>query len=94
MKSAEYFDKVRHLEWLEAILRDYNENIDLIHREQDNFVVQGIRFTARGNGEVMNISSHYSIPYGYILNGLNASKADSVLLATNNNHECLNNCKC
>ena len=70
MKSEEYFNKVKHLDWLEAILRDYNENIDLIHREQDNFVVQRIRFTARGNGMGMNINSHYSIPYGYILNGL------------------------
>ena len=69
MKAEEYIDSYRKLSWLQGIIRDYREHIALIERHGDNFVVQGIGYSARGDG-VMYLNSHRSIQPGFILDAL------------------------
>lgn len=70
MKQEEYFDKVRHLNWLEGLVCEYTMHLDLIQREQENFVVTGIGFRARGDERVLHLNSHMTIPFNYVLDGL------------------------
>ena len=69
MKAEEYIDAYRKLSWLQGIIRDYREHIDLVERHGDNFVVQGIGYSARGEG-VIHFNSHRSIKPGFILDAL------------------------
>ena len=69
MKAEEYIDAYRKLSWLVGIIRDYREHIELVERHGDNFVVQGIGYSARGEG-VMHFNTHRSIKPGFILDAL------------------------
>jgi hypothetical protein len=60
---------IKH-DWLIKIAKDYKKYIEMIEREKEFFVVNGIKFSARGPVEDMEINPHMTIPYGYILEGL------------------------
>ena len=59
MTSKEYLDKLRHLEWLQGLARDYKRHFDLIEREVDHFRVYGIQFSARSDQQMMGVNSNY-----------------------------------
>ena len=69
MKAEEYIDSYRKLSWLQGIIRDYREHIALMEKHGDDFVVQGIGYSARGEG-VIHFNSHRSIQPGFILDAL------------------------
>ena len=56
--------------WLTEIAEKYKGYIKMIEKEKEFFVVNGIKFSARGPVEDMEITPHMTIPYGYILEGL------------------------
>ncbi len=60
---------IKH-DWLIKIAKDYKKHIKLIEQEKEFFVVNGIKFSARGPVEDMEINPHMTIPYEYILEGL------------------------
>lgn len=70
MKSSEYFDKHRHLGWLERIAQEYKDNIALIEVEMDNFTIVGVGYNARSDTRVMNFNPHRTIKAQFILEGL------------------------
>lgn len=72
MKSKEYFDKIRHLDWLKDISRQYKEHLALMDREKDHYTVHGIGYTARCDGRVFNVNPHRPIPSSYIYDGISA----------------------
>lgn len=72
MTSQEYLDKLRHLEWLQGLARDYKRHFDLIEREGDRFRVYGIQFSARGDPQMMDVNSNY-FPRECIKEGLEVS---------------------
>lgn len=74
MKSHEYIEKVRHLKLLEDIEQIYAGYLQRIEKEKEYFTVQSIGFTARGDGERMQINSHHPIPAKYIYDGLVAAR--------------------
>ena len=74
MKSTEYIEQIRKLEWMESVERLYSEYLNRMDKEKENFVIQSIGFTARGDGEKMQINPHFPIPYNYICAGLNAAR--------------------
>ncbi len=60
---------IKH-DWLIKIAQAYKKYIEMIEREKEFFVVNGIKSSARGPVEDMEINPHMTIPYGYILEGL------------------------
>lgn len=56
--------------WLTKIAKEYKKYINLIEQEKEFFVVNGIKFSARGPVEDMEINPHMTIPNEYILEGL------------------------
>lgn len=63
-------DLLRKHDWLTRIANDYKKHIKLIEQEKEFFVVNGIKFSARGPVEDMEINPHMTIPYKCILEGL------------------------
>ena len=59
MTSKEYLDKLRHLDWLRGIAKDYRKHFDLIEREGNYFSVYGIQFSARSEPRMMNVNPNY-----------------------------------
>ena len=59
---------------MESIERLYSGYLNRMDKEKENFVIQSIGFTARGDGEKMQINPHFPIPYNYIYVGLNAAR--------------------
>ena len=69
MTSKEYLDKLRHLDWLRGIARDYKRHFDLIEREGNHFRVYGIQFSARSDTQMMEVNSNY-FPRECVMEGL------------------------
>ena len=72
MTSQEYLDKLRHLEWLRGIAKDYRKHFDLIEREGDYFCVYGIQFSARSEPRMMSVNPNH-FPRECIKEGLEVS---------------------
>ena len=70
MKASEYFEHHNHLVWLQDIAKDYREQIDLMEREGDSFVIYAILYSARDDGRSMKINPHRPIDPRFILDGL------------------------
>lgn len=70
MKAEEYFEKHKHLLWLEHISQEYKEDIAIIERELDHFTIVGVGYNARGDTRVMDFNPHRTIKPRYILDGL------------------------
>jgi len=70
MKSEEYIQALRHLEWLKDISKQYEEHLSLMEREKGHYTVQGIVYTARSEGRTFHCNSHRPIPARYIYEGL------------------------
>lgn len=71
MKSHEYFEKMRRLRWLKDIAEDYAKHINLMESERDHYTIHAIHYSARGEGRVFQINSHFPIPAAALYEGLN-----------------------
>lgn len=70
MKSFEYQDKLRRLEWLRGIRKEYQGHLDTIEAGGKFFTVEEIHYSCRGPGEPMIINSHRPIKARYIYDAL------------------------
>ena len=70
MKYDEIEKKVQSYRWLESIAKEYRAMIDRINSEQDDFKVEKIAYTARGNMQFLDLNCHRTIPVHYIADGL------------------------
>ena len=70
MEATEYIKTHDHLIWLQMIAKEYRTFIDRIRQEGEYFVVQGIGYTARGDGKVFYLNSHRPIKTSFILEGM------------------------
>ena len=71
MKSAEYLEKMRRLRWLNDIAEEYAKHIHLMEAEKEHYTIQAIHWSARGEGRVFQINTHYPIPAAAVYEGLN-----------------------
>lgn len=70
MPYVQFFDKVHTIEWLEDILKDYKGHLELMDREKEHYTVQGISWSARGEGQWLRINPHRPFPASAIRRGL------------------------
>ena len=69
MKSEEYIEKVRHLDWLRGIVRDYEQNLRFIEQAGKDFVITAIHYNFHGPA-TMCLNNHRSIDSAFIFYGL------------------------
>ena len=70
MKYDEIEKKVHLYRGLKGTAKKYREMIDRIHAEKEDFRVEKIAYTTRGDIEYLNLNCHRTIPYHYIAEGL------------------------
>ena len=70
MKSEQYIYKVRHLEWLKSIEKDYRAHADTMKKHPVDVTIQGIGYTDKGGVCRINVNPHRPIPARYIYGGL------------------------
>ena len=70
MKSHEYADKLRRLEWLRGIWKEYQEYLETIEAGGKFFTVEAIRYSCRGPGVTMNLNPHRTIKARYLYDAL------------------------
>ena len=76
MKSQDYIRYLRHLEWLKYISKQYEEHLSFMEREKSHYTVQGIVYTARGEGCTFQCNPHRPIPAQDIYEGLTKAIRD------------------
>lgn len=70
MKSYEYQDKLRRLDWLRGIRKEYRVHLDTIEAGGKFFTVEAIHYSCRGPGDPMNLNPHRPIKARYIYDAL------------------------
>ena len=70
MKAFEYTEKLRRLEWLRGIRKDYQGFMETIEAGGKFFTVEEIHYTCRGPGTPMILNSHRPIKARYIYDAL------------------------
>lgn len=70
MKSYEYTERLRRLEWLRGIRKEYQGHLDTIEAGGKFFTVEAIHYSCRGPGEPMNLNPHRPIKARYIYDAL------------------------
>ena len=70
MKSEEYIEKVRHLDWLKGIAKEYESRIEFWGKAGQDLTVLAIHYSYHGTG-TMQLNSHRSIDMAFIFAGLN-----------------------
>jgi len=71
MKSAQYLEKVRHLEWLKGIAKDYAARIDFLGKAGQDLTIEAIGYTYHGPGRTIQLNPHRSIDMAFILAAFN-----------------------
>lgn len=75
-KFDELAEKVHHYRWLQGIADEYRDMIGLIEREKEFFTIEAFSYSARGDTRVFSINNHKTIPYWFILDGLQSELRD------------------
>ena len=70
MKSEEYIEKVRHLDWLKGIAKEYESRIEFWGKAGQDLTVLAIHYSYHGTG-TMQLNPHRSIDTGFIIAGFN-----------------------
>lgn len=70
MKSTVYIDKVRHLDWLKGIAKEYESRIEFLGKNGTDITILAIHYSFHGTG-TMQLNSHRSIDMAFIFAGLN-----------------------
>ena len=70
MKSNEYIEKLRRLEWLQSIVQRYNGYVEEIEKAGEDFTVEAVSFSFRGPRTPMVLNSHRPIKAQYIHDAL------------------------
>ena len=69
MTSQEYMEKVKRLDWLRGIVNNYEQDLRLLERAGDEFVVSAIHYNYHGPA-TMTLNNHRTIPATFIFMGL------------------------
>ena len=69
MKSYEYQERLRRLEWLRGIRKEYQGHLDTIEAGGKFFTVEEIHYSCRGPGN-LNLNPHRPIKARYIYDAL------------------------
>lgn len=69
MKSQEYMEKVRHLDWLRGIAETYEQDLRHIEKMGKEFVVSAIHYNYHGPA-TMTLNNHRSIDPAFLFYGL------------------------
>jgi len=69
MKSHEYTDKLRHLEWLRGIVKDYEDTLRFLERVGNEITFTSIKYDHHGPGSI-NLNNHRSIKMPFIFFGI------------------------
>lgn len=72
MKSEEYIQKVRHLEWLKGIAKDYRSHAETLKKHPFEVTVQAVVYTIKGSSYRIETNPHRPIQARYIYGGLTA----------------------
>jgi hypothetical protein len=70
MKQAVYLQKVRHLEWLKGIAKDYAARIDFLGKAGQDLTIEAIGYTYHGPGTIQ-LNPHRSIDMAFIFAAFN-----------------------
>ena len=70
MKSFEYTDKLRRLDWLRGIRKEYQGYLDTIEAGGKFFTVESVHYSCRGPGTTMDLNPHRPIKARYIYDAL------------------------
>ena len=70
MKSEEYIQKVRHLEWLKSIQLEYKGHAETMKKNAFAISIQAVSYTNKGGNCILNVNPHKPIPARYIYGGL------------------------
>jgi len=71
MKSAQYLEKVRHLEWLRGIEKDYESRIEFFGKAGQDLTIEAISYSYRGPGRTIQLNPHRSIDMAFIFAAFN-----------------------
>ena len=69
MKSQQYLEKVRQLDWLRGIVETYEQDLRHLERAGEEFTVTAIHYNYHGPA-TMSLNNHRSIPASFIYMGL------------------------
>ena len=69
MKSQQYLEKVRQLDWLRGIVETYEQDLRLLERAGEEFTVAAVHYQYHGPA-TMTFNNHRSIPASFIYMGL------------------------
>ena len=70
MNSTEYIEKVRHLDWLKGIAKEYESRIEFLGNAGQELTLLAIHYSYHGPG-TMQLNSHRSIDMAFIFAGFN-----------------------
>lgn len=70
MKSEEYIQKIRHLDWLKSIQLEYKGHAETLNKNAFGITIQGVSYTNKGGVCRLNVNPHRPIPARYIYGGL------------------------
>ena len=70
MKSEEYLQKLRHLQWLKEIEKDYQGHAEILRKNNFDITIQSVNYTIKGGLYHLNLNPHRSMEPRYIYGGL------------------------
>jgi len=70
MKSTDYLQKIRHLDWLRENEKAYREHAERMRKDNFGVTISYIRYTIRGGVYQIDSNPHLEIPARYIYGGL------------------------
>ena len=76
MDSNEYIDRLRHLQWLKEIAKDYKEYVAEIEKAGEDFTIEAIGYSNRGPSTPMRINPHRPIKAKYLRDALYDALSD------------------
>ena len=70
MKSEEYIQKVRHLQWLKDIEKEYRTHAERLRKNNFDITIQSVNYTIKGGLYHLDLNPHRSMEARYIYGGL------------------------
>ena len=70
MKSEDYIQKVRHLEWLKRIAKDYQAHAELLQKNNFGITIESVNYSIKGGNYHIELNPHRPLQARYIYGGL------------------------
>ena len=70
MKSEVYFEKVRHLNWLKDIVKDYRGHAEAMKKAPFDTTIQSVSYSIKGGNYRIEVNPHHPLHARWIYGGL------------------------